>query len=333
MELDFQEQGELALAKEYAQVYRIVMELFDKFVELLGDEQISLKEYCELLDAGLEEAKVGVIPPSLDQLVIGDVERTRIKNIRALFFVGANDTLLPGNAGSRGASVRTGPGTVPGGEDCFVAGRKGADLYSEILSVSESDKTGGISVRILVQSIRSRENHKAGLSGTGHPPAVPRQSACRMKRKKPCRSGSLPPGRECSGWPEGSGTDSTASAGSGKSCIPGMRQIKKARPVFTGLSVRALRETIRSLWNRRRQSSSIRNRTGISVTRLEQFASCACAHFLRYGLKLSDREEYEFEALDLGNIAHQALERFLQESRPGELKLGRDAGRKKRCAD
>ena len=61
-----------------------------------------MKEYCELLDAGLEEAKVGVIPPSLDQVVIGDMERTRIKNIRALFFVGANDTLLPGNAGARG---------------------------------------------------------------------------------------------------------------------------------------------------------------------------------------------------------------------------------------
>ena len=95
MEQKFQEKGELALAKEYAQIYRIVLELFDKFVELLGDEQISLKEYCDLLDAGLEEAKVGVIPPSLDQVVIGDVERTRIKNIKALFFVGANDTLLP----------------------------------------------------------------------------------------------------------------------------------------------------------------------------------------------------------------------------------------------
>ena len=102
MEQKFQEKGELALAKEYAQIYRIVLELFDKFVELLGDEQISLKEYCDLLDAGLEEAKVGVIPPSLDQVVIGDVERTRIKNIKALFFVGANDTLLPGNASARG---------------------------------------------------------------------------------------------------------------------------------------------------------------------------------------------------------------------------------------
>ena len=44
MEQEFQEKGELALAKEYAQIYRIVLELFDKFVELLGDEQISLRE-------------------------------------------------------------------------------------------------------------------------------------------------------------------------------------------------------------------------------------------------------------------------------------------------
>ena len=70
LEQKFQEEGELALAKEYAQIYRIVLELFDKFVELLGEEEIPLKEYCELLDAGLEEAKVGVIPPSLDQVVI-----------------------------------------------------------------------------------------------------------------------------------------------------------------------------------------------------------------------------------------------------------------------
>lgn len=57
LEQKFQEDGELALAKEYAQIYRIVLELFDKFVELLGEEEIPLKEYCELLDAGLEEAK------------------------------------------------------------------------------------------------------------------------------------------------------------------------------------------------------------------------------------------------------------------------------------
>ena len=93
----FQERGEQALAREYAQIYRIVIELFDKFVELLGEEPVSLKEYEKLLDAGLEEAKVGVIPPSPDQVVAGDMERTRLKDIKALFFVGANDVYLPGN--------------------------------------------------------------------------------------------------------------------------------------------------------------------------------------------------------------------------------------------
>ena len=38
-ELLFQSMGELALAKEYSQVYRIVIELFDKFTELLGDRK------------------------------------------------------------------------------------------------------------------------------------------------------------------------------------------------------------------------------------------------------------------------------------------------------
>ena len=59
---------------------------------------------------------------------------------------------------------------------------------------------------------------------------------------------------------------------------------------------------------------------------MEQFISCAYAHFLSYGLRLSDRQEYSFEAVDLGNIAHQSLERFFTESGPGEDALGRNAG-------
>ena len=53
----FQERGENALAREYAQIYGIVIGLFDKFVELLGEEQVSLQEYSDLLDAGLAEAR------------------------------------------------------------------------------------------------------------------------------------------------------------------------------------------------------------------------------------------------------------------------------------
>ena len=50
-----------------------------------------------------------------------------------------------------------------------------------------------------------------------------------------------------------------------------------------------------------------------SVSRLEQYASCAYAHFIKYGLSLSDRKEYNFEASDLGNVFHQVLEKYTGE--------------------
>ena len=43
---------------------------------------------------------------------------------------------------------------------------------------------------------------------------------------------------------------------------------------------------------------------------MERFAVCAFSHFLTYGLGLREREEYDFQAADLGNVCHRALERF-----------------------
>ena len=79
--VDFEKKGEPELAKEYEQIYAIVMDLFQKMVDLLGDEVVSLREYEEILDAGFEAADVGVIPPGYDRVVIGDIERTRLDHI------------------------------------------------------------------------------------------------------------------------------------------------------------------------------------------------------------------------------------------------------------
>ena len=62
----FKASGNMDLAKEYSQVYRILMDLFDKLIDLLGDARIVLREYAKILDAGFEEAKVGVIPMEQD---------------------------------------------------------------------------------------------------------------------------------------------------------------------------------------------------------------------------------------------------------------------------
>ena len=66
-----------------------------------------------------------------------------------------------------------------------------------------------------------------------------------------------------------------------------------------------------------------------SATRLERFAACAFAHFLKYGLAVTERAEYEFRAMDMGNVLHQALERFAAEIRRKGLDW-RDLRKKKR---
>ena len=76
---------------EYRQIYAKIIELFDKLVQLLGSEKVTVKEYNRIMSSGFDEIKIGLIPPTKDCIVIGDIERTRLDNIRAMFFVGVND--------------------------------------------------------------------------------------------------------------------------------------------------------------------------------------------------------------------------------------------------
>lgn len=101
----FLAEGSQTLAKEYHQIYPLVMDLLDKLVDLLGGEVLTSREYRELLDAGFAEIKVGVIPPGIDQVVAGDMERTRLKDVKVLFFLGVNEGSVPKSA-SRTESSR-----------------------------------------------------------------------------------------------------------------------------------------------------------------------------------------------------------------------------------
>ena len=94
-ENQYKEAKDLAKAEEYAQIYRIVMDILDKMATLLGDEVMDISEYAKVLEAGFEAAKVGVIPGGYDCVMIGDIERTRLDDIKVLFIVGVNDGIVP----------------------------------------------------------------------------------------------------------------------------------------------------------------------------------------------------------------------------------------------
>lgn len=307
-EIRFGNDGELALEKEYGQVYRIVIELFDKFVELLGEEQIALKEYCELLDAGLEEAKVGVIPPSLDQVVAGDIERTRIKDIKAVFLLGANDMYIPGkeNAGGilsehdRELFQKGGVVLAPGAkEKAFIQKfylyllmtKPSEQLYVTYSKVSADGKT--LRPAYLIQDLR-RMYKKMEIQDADCQPD---------KKELTPKSGFAYLIEKLQKKHEGLGTE-------WQELYTWYRQNpkwrKKIEQIVEACFYEKPKDGLTTRTAQRLYGTILEN----SVTRLEKFSACAYAHFLSYGLNLREREEYTFQAIDLGNIFHSAIEHF-----------------------
>lgn len=310
-ELLFQSMGELAQAKEYSQVYRIVIELFDKFVELLGEEPVSLQEYRELLDAGLEEAKVGVIPPSLDQVVIGDVERTRLNNLKVLFFVGANDTFLPGNLGQGG----------------LLSERDREKFTKQKLSLSPGAKEKTYIQKFYLYMNLTKPSQKLYLSfskvssdGKALRPAYLIQDIRRLFPEIPVSDEEM---RTLSEQELTRDTGAAFVARGLRSRMQGLDgEWKELYTWYRKQEPEGMDRILDAAFYRKEPDLLAKaaadrlfgEASRVSVTRLEQFASCAYAHFLTYGLRLSEREQYQFESLDLGNIAHQSMERFARKA-------------------
>ncbi|HBA63804.1 MAG TPA: helicase-exonuclease AddAB subunit AddB [Lachnospiraceae bacterium] len=308
----FQECGELALAREYAQIYRIVQELLGKFTELLGEEKVSLKEYAELLDAGFNEAKVGVIPPGMDQVVAGDLKRTRLTNVRALFVLGLNDSWIPGKLEKNGLLsetdreriTRKGMTLAPGAKEeayiqkfyLYINLTKPSDglylSYSQMTADGKSLRPAYLIAELkkLYPALKIEQEEGRSLLETEMLP----QTGIRY----------LIDGM--TGLEEGIDDEADEWEELLSWYLHSEEWQQTAEMLLRAGAYRKPEEHL--------EAETARQLYGdlsyTSVTRMEQFAACAFAHFLSYGLRLAERREHGFQALDWGNLLHRALERF-----------------------
>ena len=74
---ELQELGQIDLANEYIASYKIILDIFDEMVLIFGDEKLSIAKYMQILKTGLKNSELGKIPGTQDQVIVGDVERSR----------------------------------------------------------------------------------------------------------------------------------------------------------------------------------------------------------------------------------------------------------------
>ena len=307
----FEKEGDLSRAREYAQIYRLVMDLLDQVYELLGEEEISRQEFADILEAGFGEITVGTIPQNVDRIVVGDMERTRLKQVKVLFFLGVNDGNIPKNASKGGIIsdmdreflIESGTEMAPSPRQQMYIQRlylylnmtkPSEQLYLSYAKVNSEGK--GIRPSYLIDTVRKL----FPAMSVEYP-----QNRSRLEQIEGRQEGDRYLAEELREYVEGTLPEEE------RQDFYLMYRAYEAdaagRDLLTRAAFRRYRESgLSRIVARALYGQQLEN----SVSRLETYAACACRHFLQYGLSLQEREEFGFEASDMGTVYHAVLENF-----------------------
>ncbi len=305
-------QGDLATALEHAGLWDKVMEILEQAGEILKDQDCDLKTFGLLLEAGLENVRIGVIPPSLDQVLVGSIDRSRQPECEIAFLIGALAGSFPKRHTEDGIFTDSEREHLEKGGLALAPGSKIRQLHEKYLTYIALTRPGS---RLYISYPLGDEEGKAlepsHVVGTvrrvlGGKPEIlipPIPPCCDLNYMVPGRVRGL-----------------TVQQLAGKGCVPVDPVLAEAyrwlvepsrrdsvSRVFGALSFKnrvapLSREIVKDLYGKTLRTS---------VSGLEQFAACPFSHFAARGLKLKERDIYRLEPADAGTFLHEALKDFV----------------------
>lgn len=307
-----------AAAGEYHQIYRAVLDILDRFVQLMDKEEVSLSEYIELCDTGFRKCEIGLIPSGLDTVVIGDLMRTRLGEIKVLYLAGANDGVTPLPAGEGGLISEPEREKMQDRGASLAPGRRESTYLEQFYLYSALTKPS--QTLILTYSRVSPEGSQLNPSWF-LPKLLSLFDNLSVRRTETDPLEHLlknDNGREyflrCIREMAAGKEDMTPQFWElyRREVLRNPKKTKEllSRAFFGNTVGELSSETAKRLYGAVLYGS---------VTRLEQYAACAFSHFVRYGLSLEERAEYRVGAPELGTLYHSALEIYTRKLRENNI--------------
>lgn len=312
-----QQAGDLLKVREHGQVWSSVVDLCDQMVEVMGEDHLPLPSFIKIFTAGLEGMQFSLVPPGLDQVVVGTMDRTRASNLKAIFLLGVNDGILPARPK----------------EDGILLESERDLLLQEGIELAPGSRQRLLEEEFLIYTLFASPRERLYLS---YPLAdeegralAPSEVVKRLKQIFPHLKERLillepavgedlffvnHPRRTLSylsvklrGWQKGYPID------------PLWFDLYNwfiRHPIWSDLAKHLL-----SALFYRNQESRLRQETSrslygthlkASVSRLELYQSCPFSHFASYGLKLQERQVFRLDTPDIGQLFHGALHRMTE---------------------
>ena len=296
----------LSKASEYTQTYKKIIELFDQLNSLMGDETMGLSEFVQILDAGFEEIKLGIIPPSVDSVTIGDVERTRLEHIKYMIVLGVNEGILPKLTGNSGVlSDRERKTLVDNLVELSPTPREKVFIQNFYIYLNLTEPERGLCLlyhRYNSSGKDCKPSRIIGMLRKMYPDLVVREENCISIKDL------LTNGDNSLHLLTHAIMDRGAAKSSIKELLVYMYTNEPYKTRIQNIISTYIRENMPENLSEDVAKELYAEISQSSITRIENFAQCAFAHFANYGLELTERKLHEIDNMDLGKLFHKVIE-------------------------
>ena len=299
------EEKNTELMLQHSQIWKKVCELFEKMVDVLGEEKVSISEFSAIFESGILSTNMGSIPPTQDRVIVGDMSRSRLPNIKALFIIGANEGIFP--------CARADDGIFNNEERLLI------DSLGIELAPSSRRKVFEENFLIYTFLLKPKDllvltYSQGSLDGKSMLPAY--IVSCVRKLFKDIDFDSKKDFQI-----------STPSVMRAKLSVALKDYYQKEQISDTVLSVYKWfkeneSDSIKIIENIVLSSNKVQKLTKdsaeklygkvvtTSVSRLENYVRCPFSFFINYNLKVKERKIYQISNLDIGEVFHSILESF-----------------------
>ncbi len=287
---------------ESGQLWDILMETLDVFGEVLGTTTLPAYRFCELLRLSLTCAEVGLVPQTLDQVLVGKADRIRPGEVKAVFVIGAVEGQFPAALASGGVFTD---------EERRTMISLGAEIGPPSLERAVLERYFCYHALTLGSRRLWVSYPRDTLKGEGKMPSV---LVTQLKELFPLLEEEKPDPFALVGG-EQSAFDLLASHY--REDIPQtaalLQYFSESRGQVLDRMQGAAYKAPHKLTDGSLAGKLFGKRMRLSPSQVERYHRCAFAYFARDGLKIKPRRRVEFDPLESGSLVHHVLQVMVQQ--------------------
>ena len=311
----------LELSKEYKESYKIIINIFDEMVNIFKNEKMTIDEYQKIVKIGLANNGLGKIPGTKDQVVFGDVDRSRSHKVKVVFLIGLNDGVFPSLSKDEGFF---------NDKDREILKQDGIELAKGTIDNLYEDKFNIYKAFTTAEEMIYFSYSSSDSEGKSLRPSVYIYRLKKMFPKLQEKSDVIKKEYDLENievtYEELIENISHLTKNEKIDEIwyqiykyyEGRKDFKEKLKkdikaiIYTNMPDKIEKENIEKLYG---------NNLKTSISRLEKYRSCPFSYYLQYGLKLKEKEELKIKSFDTGSFMHETIDEFFSIIREENINL------------